>query len=89
MGYFPNGTEGIMYQEDWCDRCVHDRNQDCPVWAAHLLHNYAECNNKGSILHMLIPRSADGLHNEACRLFIEREASADLFQVLQGSRNDG
>jgi len=73
MGYFSNGTEGMDYQERYCSRCVHDANRDCPVWAAHLLHNYDECNNKGSILHMLIPRSKDGLGNEQCKMFVPRQ----------------
>lgn len=48
MGYFSNGTEGMMFEEAWCSRCVHsdDRpgkaigdkdNPPCPVWMAHLL----------------------------------------------------
>lgn len=69
MAYFSNGTEGMMYEERYCSRCVH--NFDCPVWDAHLLFNYTECNNPESILHMLIPRSKDGLSNEQCRMFYE------------------
>lgn len=34
-----NGTEGAMYQERYCNKCWHDRNEDCPVWLAHLLDN--------------------------------------------------
>lgn len=83
MGYFSNGTEGELYQEHFCDRCVHDVNGDCPVWAAHLIHNYDECNKPDSALHMLIPRSKDGLDNERCRMFIERQASGDLFAGAQ------
>jgi hypothetical protein len=72
MGYFSNGTEGMDYQEQWCRRCVHDVNQDCPVWLAHLIHNYKECNNPDSILHLLIPRSEDKCSNLKCGLFIEK-----------------
>ena len=82
MGYFSNGSEGMDYQAHYCDRCVHDANQDCPIWAAHLDHNYAECNNESSILHMLIPRSKDKMDNEQCRMFIEVEAIADLFDEV-------
>lgn len=71
MGYFSNGSEGMDYQARWCDRCVHDEDQRCPLWLAHLIHNYKECNNKESILHMLIPRGKDGLENEQCKMFIE------------------
>lgn len=70
MGYFPNGDAGIWYFEKYCSKCEHDRNEDCPIWAAHLFYNYDECNNDKSILHMLIPRTEDGLGNEECKLFI-------------------
>ena len=77
MGYFSNGTEGMMYEEDFCDRCEHQ--DGCAVWFAHSLYNYDECNNEKSILHLLIPRSKDGLENEQCRMFLEKRAMRDLF----------
>jgi hypothetical protein len=77
MGYFSNGTEGELYYEDYCSRCVHNKNEDCPIWDAHLLFSYRDCNNPESILHMLIPR--DGIENKACRLFLENPAVKDLF----------
>ena len=70
MGYFSNGTEGMDYQAKYCERCLHDANQDCPIWLAHLLHNYKECNNPESILHMLIPR--EGIENGQCKMFVEQ-----------------
>ncbi len=69
MGYFSNGTEGEMFEDAWCSRCVHsdiDRpgkeygdkdNPPCPVWMAHLLWSYELCNSKDAgkeILDMLI-----------------------------------
>lgn len=75
MGYFSNGSEGRDYEEQYCERCVH--RDGCAVWVAHLIHNYAECNNKDSILHMLIPRTKDGLGNEQCQMFIEKKVEAD------------
>lgn len=80
MGYFSSGTEGWDYFEQYCSRCVHDKDESCPIWNAHLIHNYDECNREESILHMLIPRSKDKLSNEACLLFIEKPASSDLFE---------
>lgn len=74
MGYFSNGSEGMDYEAKWCARCVHDIKNNCPIWLAHLIHNYKECNNKESILHMLIPRSKDGLWNEQCKMFLENKA---------------
>ena len=77
MGYFANGTEGTMFEEAWCSRCVHsdisgDReigvDPPCPIWMAHSLFSYELCNSKGKakqILDMLIPtemRSASDGH---------------------------
>jgi len=69
MGYFSNGTEGEMFEDAWCSRCVHsdisgDReigvDPPCPVWTAHMLYAYELCNedeHPGSvILELLIPR---------------------------------
>jgi len=70
MGYFSNGSEGMDYQERYCSKCVHDVKQNCSVWLAHLTSNYEECNKPDSILHVLIPRSKDGLTNEQCTLFL-------------------
>lgn len=69
MGYFSNGTEGMMYQEQWCGRCANDVNQDCAVWLAHLIANSEGANNPESILHLLIP--LDGVQNKQCRMFRE------------------
>lgn len=79
MGYFSNGSEGADYYERYCSRCVHNKNEDCPVWDAHLLYSYRDCNVPESILHMLIPRDSSG-YNGACLMFIERPASGDLFE---------
>jgi hypothetical protein len=77
MGYFSNGAEGEGYVEQWCCRCEHWDEGGCPVWLAHQIHNYAECNKPDSILHMLIPRQ--GISNARCEMFIEARASGDLF----------
>lgn len=75
MAYFSNGSEGEAYVESYCYRCVHwkdlndGRGPGCPVWDLHLMSNYEECNKKGSYLHVLIPRSKDGLYNEQCTMF--------------------
>ena len=68
MGYFSNGTEGEMYQDTYCAKCIHEKG--CPVWGLHLLHNYDECNKPDSFLHLLIPRSETGLSNEQCSMFV-------------------
>lgn len=68
MGYFPNGSAGEDYQAQWCRHCVHDINEDCAVWMAHLRANYEDCGNPASVLHVLIPRK--GIDNQMCRLFV-------------------
>lgn len=79
MAYFSNGIEGMIYQEQWCNRCVHDdADGGCPVWNAHLDRNYDECSKPESILHMLIPRETTTV-NGKCRMFIAKAASGDLF----------
>lgn len=71
MGYFSNGTEGDLYYEAYCSRCIFDRNHDCPIWALHLLHNSDECNKPGSFLHRLIPRKKPPQYgNEECKFFM-------------------
>lgn len=77
MGYFSNGSEGMDYYEEYCSKCLHDKDEGCVVWNAHLLFNYDECNKPESILHMLIPR--EGIRNLQCRMFIASPAVGDLF----------
>ena len=73
MGYFANGTEGMLYMEEFCDSCVH--GEDCAVWKAHLEYSYKESNNPESILHLLIPRT--GIQNEPCRMYINQGGESD------------
>ncbi len=69
MGYFSNGSEGLDYEEQYCLKCIHYTDaQGCVILYAHTLYNYDECNKKESILHILIPRDAQG-YNEQCRMF--------------------
>lgn len=45
MAYFSNGTEGMVFEDVYCCRCVHYREPDdggCPVWILHLLWNYEQ-----------------------------------------------
>lgn len=71
MGYFSNGTEGEEYRTKYCEDCKNN-TEDCAIWAAHLMHNYAEGNNKGSILHLLIPMNDKG-ENLMCRMYMSDE----------------
>lgn len=74
MGYFANGTEGMMYEERYCSKCVHE--EGCAVWAMHIIHNYDECNNPESLLHKLIPKLSDGGNGE-CTMFWKRTGEAE------------
>ncbi len=71
MGYFSNGIESMEYEAEYCNKCVH-QEAGCSVWLAHLLHNYEECNNKESILHILIPRKENGFCDK-CTMFINKD----------------
>ena len=83
MGYFPNGCESMYYEEQYCSRCVHFKEDDggCPVFHAHLLYNYKECNKEDSILHLLIPKKKNGLGNEQCAMFYEDMAKPHPDQI--------
>jgi len=85
MGYFPNGTAGMDYEERYCSRCVHQGPPDgpgCAVMLAHMLHNYKECNIPESILHLLIPRDKDGW-NQECAMFMTSEKRSRIRQKNQ------
>lgn len=75
MGYFSNGTEGMIYEERYCERCIHygDEEEGCPIWMAHLLYNYDEANNDASVLNILIPINKENGENEQCTMFIEEK----------------
>jgi hypothetical protein len=80
MAYFPNGTSGIDLQQQWCMRCVHDVDEKCPVWGAHLMYSYELCNEKSHpgkvILDMLIPNGGEcALFVAADRLNVGRRAA--------------
>ena len=75
MGYFDNGTEGEIFEVQYCERCVHydpdPEEPSCPVWMAHPMYNYSQHDNEAAeaLLSLLIPRI--GIRNE-CAMFISR-----------------
>ena len=83
MGYFPNGTAGMLYEDAYCSRCVHQKPDDggCMVMLLHLLHNYEECNKADSFLHLLIPR--EGHENGQCKMF---HAAPPKLRVVKSGR---
>ena len=93
IAYFPNGTAGDLYQEQYCNRCIHDRESDCPIWSAHLLFNSGDDANR-RVLDFLIPMSEDGLDAAECRMFkldeeyrAGQEVDQKYFAWLQGRDN--
>ena len=82
MGYFSNGTEGLMYEEEYCEKCIHGQSEDgcvkCPLWGMQYDHNYEECNKPDSLLHELIPRGKDGLFNDQCVMFVPVTTEAEV-----------
>lgn len=80
MAYFSNGTEGDIYREAFCARCIHDREDKmCPVWEIHFDFAYELCNAYGTpgkhMLDRLIPM--DGRHYPAqCAMFYPRDRIA-------------
>lgn len=80
MGYFSNGSEGDWYRHKYCERCIHNPDNDsalcCPVWFIHLEHNYTQLNAGNEMLKeamdLLIPR--DGKTGVGqCRMFVEKK----------------
>jgi hypothetical protein len=92
MAYFPNGTAGMIYDEQYCWNCVHwpidDDAPGCPIWNLHHLYNYDQCDDDArgkaikSFLETLIPTSDDGLGADQCSMFIARE-NVDADQAEQ------
>lgn len=82
MGYFSNGTEGDMYEEKYCEKCVHygEAGEGCTVLILHTIWNYDQINPnddhataKKWALDTLIPRTKDGLGNKECTMFHSKQ----------------
>ena len=63
MGYFSNGTEGQMYEERYCSRCVHrDDEYGCPIWNLHFVFNgEAEWRDTLDMLIPMVMGDMDGI----------------------------
>jgi hypothetical protein len=86
MAYFPNGSAGMMYVDEYCEHCINWRDngsgsEGCYIQDLHSLWNYDACNGKdapkGSVkrtqwvaLEHFIPTTKDGLGAEQCKMFI-------------------
>jgi hypothetical protein len=82
MGYFPNGTAGMAFEDRYCSKCVHREGSDgdsgCAVMLSHILFAYKLCNDKEDegkqILDILIPIAEDKCDNDQCAMFHEGPA---------------
>lgn len=72
MAKFSNGTEGMMYNEQFCEQCINweiDPETDtpgCPIWDVHLLFDYEDNSLHNSLLDFLIPQSEFNIKQELC-----------------------
>ena len=85
MAYFSNGAEGEMYEERYCNRCIHGPEYDsvppvdCPILTLHSVWNYDAIDknrngrDKKYALEMFIPTGKNGFA-ERCKMFVERKA---------------
>ena len=84
MGYFANGTEGDIYEERYCNRCVH--RGGCAVYFLHLDWNYEQHKDdptsqaKAFALDLLIPR--DGIENKQCEMFYPEAGHATAQGII-------
>lgn len=74
MGYFPNGTSAREYHKQYCQNCLHDVNQDCAVWLAHIVTEYCDkdgnTSDAGEVLDLLIPGDGN-IGCKQCKMFVE------------------
>lgn len=81
--YFSNGTEGQMYEERYCSRCTHGRNEDsCAIMNAHFLaageDGWADdASPIRMVLDQLIPLD-DEHYNQRCTMMMEIPAHLDV-----------
>ncbi len=79
MAYFSNGSEGDIYEHDYCHNCLNYSRGACSILLIHAIYNYDQCRGgkKGeaikSILNILIPRSEDGLTNMQCSMIKNKD----------------
>jgi hypothetical protein len=75
MGYFANGTEGELYEQEFCSRCINAPEDGdasaCPVISLHMQWNsdHHRDETKEAALDFFIPRR-NGI-NQKCRMFID------------------
>lgn len=76
MAYFANGTEGSIYEENYCDKCKNWRKGGCPIMDLHLIYSYELCNSKSvgkKMLDFLIPEDEKNCCADKCSMFLKKE----------------
>lgn len=79
MAYFSNGTEGMMYESEYCDKCTHMHDEKGEPYACSILELHYEFNyDQGGktkagkaikkVLETLIPTKENGFPGE-CTMF--------------------
>src|SRR5690554_3287 len=66
VGYFSNGTEGMMYEEQYCDKCLHQKY--CPIWLLHMEWNYEQFTPGGKA--PITDGTSHGVKRQALEAFI-------------------
>lgn len=75
MGYFSSATdEDTDYKRKYCNKCIHDVNDDCPVWFLHrrFSSQHSERLVVRFMLDGLIPMSYNGVWNKQCKMYVEK-----------------
>jgi hypothetical protein len=79
MAYFANGTEGNIYEAQYCNRCAHrkdpSKGECCPILMLHLLWNGDTEKDRELALDLFIPR--EGTWNKACTMFVKHTTPMD------------
>lgn len=80
MAYFSNGTEGDMYEAEYCGKChwqPEEEPYECQIMFLHALFNYDQCGKDDrakdlkTCLDALIPTDENGFADK-CNFFLEK-----------------
>ena len=86
MAYFPNGTAGECYCEEYCYKCrFYDDEEGCPIFNIHLAYNYEDDKRIKDILNTLIPMNNNGLYPAQCPFFIEVSMNNFMLNIIKKS----
>lgn len=71
MGYFPNGTAGACFEEQWCSRCIHG-DRGCAVMDVHNFYNYDQFNDdeRGRAIKSILDMLIADINGGQCAMFV-------------------